>query len=126
MAVGDAFFHDFAELETHALVGKLAFAGARYRNKGVAVTDYRRKVGGFFKALAKLLRKIGQLPDRRVFLENQLPVLIGENLQRVALADAQSAADLLGNNNAAEVIDSAHDAGCFHIYIISLVCKSCL
>ncbi len=35
--------------------------------------------------------------------------------RRVTLADAQGSADLLGNDHAAEIVDPAHDSGCFHI-----------
>ena len=33
----------------------------------------------------------------------------------VALADAEGAADLFGDHDAAEVVDTANDASCFHI-----------
>ena len=119
MAVGDTLVHDLTELETHALVGKLALAGTRYRNDGVAVADDGSVVGGFFKALAKLLCKVGQLPDRRVFLENQLSVLIGEYLQRVTLTDSHRATDFFRYNHSPKVVNSSHNTGCFHIFVSS-------
>ena len=43
-------------------------------------------------------------------------------LQRVALADTHGAADLLGDDHAAEVVDPAHDSGCLHIRKTPLLC----
>ena len=40
----------------------------------------------------------------------------------VALADTHGAADLLGNDHAAEVVDPAHDSGCLHILKTPLLC----
>ena len=38
-------------------------------------------------------------------------------LWRVALADTQGSADLLGDNDASEVVDPSYDSGSFHIQI---------
>ena len=46
-------------------------------------------------------------------------------LQRVAFADTECPADLLGDDDAAEVVDAAHDSCCFHISL-SLVDWLCL
>jgi len=41
--------------------------------------------------------------------------------ERVALADAEGAADLLGNDDAAEVVDAADNSSCFHTSIVPFI-----
>ena len=43
-------------------------------------------------------------------------------LQRVALADAEGAADLLGDDDPAEVVDPADDACSFHSWLLQCCC----
>ena len=56
----------------------------------------------------------------RVFFEDDLAVVAGENFQRVTLADAQGAADFLWNDHTTQVIDSSNDSGSFHNSTLSL------
>ena len=60
--------------------------------------------------------KGGQLSDGGVFFENDLSFVVGENFQRVTLTDSHGAADLLGDDHTAKVVDAADNSGCFHIY----------
>ena len=47
-------------------------------------------------------------------------------LWRVALADTHGAADLLGNDYPAKVVDPPHDSCCFHISNLLILMKLCL
>ena len=49
------------------------------------------------------------------FFKDHLAVGVGKDLQWVALLDAERAADLLGDHNAPQVVNSSYDTGCFHI-----------
>ena len=42
-------------------------------------------------------------------------VVTNRMLQRFSSTDPQSAADFFGNDDAAEIIDAANNASCFHI-----------
>ena len=46
-------------------------------------------------------------------------------LWRVALADSHGAADLLGNDNAAKVVDPSDNSGCFHLSKLLLYSINC-
>ena len=61
--------------------------------------------------------KLGAVAERGIFAENHAALRVGENFQRVPLADPQRAADLLRDHDSAEVVDAAHDSSCFHIAI---------
>ena len=101
VAVGGAGVHDLRQLGTDGLFQQLPPGAAGDSDDAVPVTDGGDAVGGFAQAVADLGGKIPQLPDGGIFLENQLPILIGENLQRVAFTDAHGAADLFGDDHAA-------------------------
>ena len=64
--------------------------------------------------VANLRSKVAQIAHGRIFFENDLAVLFCINLQRVTLADAQGSADLLGDDDAAQIIDPADNTCCFH------------
>ena len=73
----------------------------------------------FATVLGQLACEGAQLAHGRIFLEDDLAVAVGVDLQRIALADAHGPSDLLGDDHAAEVINTAYNAGCFHIWISS-------
>ena len=65
----------------------------------VTVTDDHRFTTGLVQDVRILGSKSGQLTDGRIFFKDDLAVVAGENFQRVTLADAQGAADFLGNDH---------------------------
>jgi len=48
--------------------------------------------------------KLGQVTHGGVFLKNDFTVVFGVDFERVALADAEGAADFLRNDDTAEII----------------------
>ena len=103
-AIGAAPLHDVLKSCGDALIHKLTLSPAGNCDHRVPVADCGDSVGGFVQAVAYLRCKVGQLADGGVFFENDLAVLVGVNLQRVALADAHCAADLLRNDDPAEIV----------------------
>ncbi len=65
----------------------------------VTVTDDHRFTTGLVQDVRILGSKSGQFADGRIFFKDDLAVVAGENFQRVTLADAQGAADFLGNDH---------------------------
>ena len=82
--------------------------------------------GSLAQAVADLSGEVRDLPDGGILFEDELPVLVCEDLQRVALADAHGAADLLGDHHPAQVVDAPHDSGCLHMQKSSCVSICCL
>lgn len=70
----------------------------------VTVTDDHRFTTGLVQDVRILGSKSGQFADGRIFFKDDLAVVAGENFQRVTLADAQGAADFLGNDHTTQVI----------------------
>lgn len=87
-----------------ALVHQLPPRRTGYGNDAVAVADHGDMTGVLADGVADLRRKIGQVSHRRVFFKNDLSILLRVDLQRVALADTQRPADLLGDHDAAKVV----------------------
>lgn len=96
--------HIFLELRGNAPLKVFPSRHARRRHDVVAVADERRQVCRFAQHLRILGGKRGKLSYRRVFPENHASLRVGENFQRIALADPQRAADLLRDDHAAEVV----------------------
>lgn len=101
---GAAVFHYALKLRAYALVEKLTLCPTRHGDDGVTVADGGDGVGGLVQAVAYLSGEIAQLADGGVFFEDDFPVLVGEDLQRVAFTDTHGAADLFGNDDSAEVV----------------------
>ena len=106
MTIGPPPLHDLVELGAERLVQQLPPGAARDGDDRVPVADGGDAVGGLAQAVADLRGKIRQLPDGGILFKDQLPVLVGEDLQRVTLADAHGAADLLGDHHPAQVVCS--------------------
>ena len=66
--------------------------------------------------LGILGRHCVHLANGRILFKDHLAVARGEDLQRVAAADALGAADLLGDHHPAQLVDAAHDSCCFHVF----------
>ena len=104
MAVAAAQFHQLLELLRAALVGQLALRHAVDGDDRVAVADRGDMPGVFADRLADLPGELAEIAHRGIFFKDDLAVLLRIDLQRVALADTQCAADLLGDDDAAEVV----------------------
>ena len=96
--------HELFELAADAPVEQLTPAAAGHGDDGVAVAHGGNAAGGLVQRVADLRGELGQFAHRGILLENDLPVGVGVDLQRVALADAHGAADLLGDDHAAKVV----------------------
>ena len=83
----------------------------------IPVTDDHGESAGFVKHFGVGAGKVGKLPQWRILFENDLAIVVGVDLQGVPLADAHGAADLFGDDDPAEVVDSSYDSGCFHLSI---------
>ena len=114
--------HELLKLAADAPLEQLPLAAAGHGDDGVAVAHGGDRPGGLVQRIADLHGELGQLAHRGILFKNDLPVGVGVDLQRVALADAHGAADLLGDDHAAEVVDPAHDSGCLHILKTPLLC----
>ena len=68
----------------------------------------------FMQGFCRPLRKPLHRCDGRILFEHEL-VTVGEQLQRVPLADAQRPADLLRNDHTPEFVDPSHDPRCLHV-----------
>ena len=60
-------------------------------------------------------------PGMPVAFEGKTFLMIGITPELILCADAQGAADLLGDDDAAEIVDAANNSGCFHIYLLPCV-----
>ena len=74
------------------------------RDDRVPVADSSDVASVFAHRFADLRGKLRQIAHGRIFLENDLAVLFRIDLQRVAFADTECPADLLGDDDAAEVV----------------------
>ena len=59
---------------------------------------------GFVNGLADLVGKFVQSTQHGIFFEDDFPVLVRVDLQRVALSNPHSSADLLGDDHPTEVV----------------------
>ena len=103
-AVDAASFHDLLKLGADALADEVAPRAACRGDNAVAVGDGDRRASRFAQRFAKLRGKLVHAAHKGIFFENDLSVLARVDLQRVALADTHGAADLLGDDNTAEVV----------------------
>lgn len=103
-AHGAAVFHDLLQRLADRFFQQFLFPAAGYGDHAVAVTYGDRPARGLVERFADLCGIAAQLAHGRIFFENDLAVLLRVDLQRVTLADAQGAADLLGDDDAAEIV----------------------
>lgn len=96
--------HELFKLAADAPVEQLALAAAGHGDDRVAVAHGGDAAGGLVQRVADLRGELGQLAHGGILFENDLSVGVGVDLQRVALADTHGAADLLGDDHAAEVV----------------------
>ena len=113
--VDAALRHELFQLIGDGLAQQLPLAGACHGDDGVPVGDSGGKIGAAAQRVAELDGEVLQPADQGVLLEDDLAIPCGVDLQRVALADTHGAADLLGDDDTSQIIDPAHDPGCFHI-----------
>ena len=125
VAVDFPRLHEPFQLLRAMVVDQLAPLRTIDRDDRVPVADSSDVASVFAHRFADLRGKLRQIAHGRIFLENDLAVLFRIDLQRVAFADTECPADLLGDDDAAEVVDAAHDSCCFHISL-SLVDWLCL
>ncbi len=102
--VDAAALHDLLQLGGDALAHQLPFAAAGHGNDRVPVRHGADAAGGAAHSVAQLPGKVLHAPQQGVFLENDLAVPAGVDLQRVALPDAHGTADLLGNDDSAQIV----------------------
>ena len=62
------------------------------------------ELGAVAESIAELGGKILQPAQQGILLENDLAILGGVDLQRVAFPDTHGAADLLGDHHAAQIV----------------------
>jgi len=55
------------------------------------------------------------------YFENDFPVPVHENFQRIAFPDAQRPADFLRNDHPAQIVDAANDTSCFHSWCLAFM-----
>ena len=103
-AVDAAVLHDLLELGTDALADEVAARAARRGDDAVAVGDGDSRTGGLAEGVAQLRGKLVHAAHEGILFENDLAVLARVDLQRVAFADAHGAADLLGDDDTAQVV----------------------
>ena len=104
----------FAQRIADGAAVQLGAARAGDGHKLVPVANHDRHAEVFGQNLGIDGGELAQAQQRRILFKNDFPVGIGKNFQRVALAYALGAADLLGDDHAAQLVDAAHDARCFH------------
>ena len=78
------------------------------------ITDTKQLPARLCRRIRQLLRSARKLPDRRIFLQNNLPVPIRKNLQRLRFPYLQRPPYLLRNHHPPEIIDSSYNTCCFH------------
>ena len=89
---GDRFLHPFPPNQTSQ------------GDDAVPVGDDGRLMNGLVDGLADLTGKFAQATHHGVFFEDDFPVLVRVDLQRVALPNPHGPADLFGDDHPAEVV----------------------
>ena len=112
--VGLAAVHDLFQGLADAPVGQVPSACSAGRQDTVPVGDKCSQGKALVQHICILHRHIAHLPHRRILFEDDLAIPRGEDLQRVAPADALGTADLLGDHHPAQLVNASHDSGCFH------------
>jgi hypothetical protein len=116
-----AGFHELFHGLGQGFVGILPLGDPRAGNDGVTVANGHGQSAGLVEGLGVLPREGGQLSDGGILFKYDLPLAVGINFQWIALSDAENPADLLGDHDTAEVINSSDNSGSLHIYKISLI-----
>ena len=79
--VEGAALHDVLQGFGEGFVGVLPLGDARTGDDGIAVADGHGQAAGLMQGLGVLPRKGGQLPDGGIFLEDDLSLAVGVDLQ---------------------------------------------
>lgn len=95
VAVGSPGVYQLCQLRADGLFQQLPPCAAGNGNDAVPVTYGGDALRGFAQAVANLGGKVPQLANGGILLEDQLPILIGENLQGVAVTDNIDIVDLV-------------------------------
>ena len=98
------FVHELLQPVADALFLELLSGRAGHGDDVVLVGDEHRRAAGLGQGLGVLGREVPQLSDGRILLKNNLAVPLGEDFQRVTLADTEGAAYLFGNDDSAQVV----------------------
>ena len=99
-----AAFHDLLQGGGDLLVGQLPPARTGGGNAAVPVGDNGDLAGGLVQGFAHLAGEVAQPAHQGIFFEDDPAVLIGIDLQRVALPDSHGPADLLGDYDAPQIV----------------------
>ena len=97
LPVGDGGFQVVAD----GLIPQFLLADAAGRHHLVTIDDARDVPQGAEQRLRVILGEGGHFADGGVLLEDDLAIPVGVDFQRVALADPQGPANLLGNDHPA-------------------------
>ena len=104
IAVGLALLHDLLQLLGIALVHQIPLGCSGHGDDAVPVGDRGDMAGVLHNGLADLRSQLRQVSHGGVFLEDHFSIPLRIDLQRVALADTEGAADFLGNDHPAQII----------------------
>ena len=99
VAVGLALFHQMLQILGIAFVQQVAARRSRQCNDGIAVGNGGNAACVFADGIADLAGKVGKVAHGRVLFKNDFAIFFRINFQGIALADAQGAANFLGNDN---------------------------
>ena len=113
--VDAAAFHDLLQLGGDALAQQLPLAASGHGDDRVPVRHGADAAGGAAHGLAELPGEILHAAQQGILLKNHLAVPAGVNLQGIALPDTHGAANFLGDDHPAKVVNPAHNSSCLHI-----------
>lgn len=99
-----AALHNLLQLRGDPLVRQLPAGQARHGDAGIPVGDHGDLAGGLVQSLAHLAGEVAQAAHQGILFEDDAAVLVGIDLQGVALADTHGSADFLGNDHAPEIV----------------------
>ena len=114
-AVDAAVFHQLLQFGGDALAQQFPAAAPRHGDDGVPVGDGAELAGAAVHGVAQLGGEVLHAVHQGVFLEDDLPVPVGINFQRVSLPDTHGTTDLFWDHHPPQIVDSADNARCFHI-----------
>lgn len=83
-------------------------------NHLILIADTKQLSACLRRRLSQLMHTGRNLPDRRIFFQNNLPVPICKNLQRLRFPYLQRPPYLLRNHHPPELIDSSYNSCSFH------------
>ena len=88
---------------------------SRYGDNMIPVAYRRGAAADLRQHLGVLVREVGDVPDRRVFLKYYLAFGVCEYFQRVAFAYPHSSSYFFRYNDSSEIVDPSYDTRSFHI-----------